>query len=175
MVFEYPSFPIIWANEPPSFNSAALVKMDTVPPTEGTANLEAPKPLWIWIPEATSVKPCQLDQYTQPFSISFTGCPLIKKDVFLWSKPLKLIRESPYPPPCLVAYTPGVRFMISGNSRLPTFKEISTGEIVDTATGVSRTLATSITPEVTTTSPSSLNDIVKRMTTPFEAATTADS
>ena len=89
--------------EPPRSIWAALVKMDTVPPTEGTARREAPKPRWIWMPEATSVKPCQLDQYTQPFSMSLTGWPLIRKDVLRWSNPRSEIRESPYPPPCLVA------------------------------------------------------------------------
>ena len=42
--------------------SAALVKIDTVPPTDGTANEVAPSPRWIWIPEVTSVNPCQLLQ-----------------------------------------------------------------------------------------------------------------
>jgi len=66
-----------------------------------------------------------------------------------WSNPRREIRESPYPPPCLVAYTPGVLFMISGNSWFPTFKATSCAEIVLTAMGVSRSLATSITREVT--------------------------
>ncbi len=73
------------------------------------------------MPEATSVKPCQFDQYTHPFSMSLTGWPLMRNDVLRWSNPRRLMRESPYPPPCFVAYTPGVRFMISGNSMLPTF------------------------------------------------------
>jgi len=42
--------------------------------------------------------------------------------------------------------------MISGNSRLPTFKEMSLADTVVTATGVTRSLATSITLEETTTS-----------------------
>src|SRR5210317_2260759 len=125
--------------------SAVLVKIETVPPTEGTASLEAPKPLWIWIPLATSVKPCQFDQYTHPFSISLTGCPLIRNEVFRWSNPRREIRESPYPPPCLVAYTPGVRFIISGNSRFPTLRAISEALIEDTAIGVTLSFATSIT------------------------------
>ena len=39
----------------------------------------------------------------------------------------------------------------------PTFKEISDGEIVDTATGVSRTFAISITSDVTVISSNMLN------------------
>src|SRR5210317_324755 len=56
-----------------------------------------------------------------------------------------------------MAYTPVVLFMISGNSRLPTFNEISEGDIVETATGVSRTFAISITSEVTMISSNMLN------------------
>ena len=59
--------------DPPSAFSALLVKIETVPPTDGTANEVAPKPRWIWILDVTSVNPCQFDQYTQPFSISLTG------------------------------------------------------------------------------------------------------
>ena len=39
--------------------------------------------------------------------------------------------------------------MISGNSRLPTLRAMSEGEIVETATGVSRATATSITSDTT--------------------------
>ena len=47
--------------------------------------------------------------------------------------------------------------MTSTNSRFPTFKEISAGEIVETAMGVSRSLAISITLEVTVISSNILN------------------
>ena len=39
--------------------------------------------------------------------------------------------------------------MISGNSRFPTFRAMSDGDIVETATGVSRATATSITSDTT--------------------------
>ena len=54
--------------------------------------------------------------------------------------------------------------MISGNSWLPTFKAISDGEIVDTATGVDLIFAISITPEVTTTSPNTFISGAKEAT-----------
>ena len=87
-----------------------------VPPIEGTATLEAPKPLCTCIAEVTSANPAQLDQYTFPFSMSFTGTPLIITATFCELNPRKLILASPYPPPVFVAYTPGVDFRISGNS-----------------------------------------------------------
>ena len=67
------------------------------------ASFEAPRPLCTCIADTTSVRPDQLDQKTLPFSISFTGIPLIKTAVFFESKPLTLILESPNAPPALVA------------------------------------------------------------------------
>ena len=81
--------------DPPCSIRAAVVKIETVPPTDGTAKRDAPNPRWIWMPEATSVKPCQFDQYTHPFSMSLTGWPLMRNDVFRWSNPRRLMRESP--------------------------------------------------------------------------------
>ena len=74
-----------------------------VPPIDGTATLEAPKPRCTCIELVTSESPAQLLQYTEPFSMSFTGIPLIKTATLLDSNPLKLIRPSPKPPPALVA------------------------------------------------------------------------
>ena len=95
--------------------------------------------------------------------------------MFRWSNPRRLIRESPYPPPCLVAYTPGVEFIISGNSKFPTFKAISLAVIVDTAIGVSRTFATSITPDVRITSSNVSADTTKDTTIPSCAITSCPS
>ena len=74
--------------------------------------------------------------------MSLTGIPLIRTPTFSELKPRKLIRPSPYPPPDLVAYTPGVAFKISGNSCVPSLSSISDALIVDTATGVFLSTAT---------------------------------
>ena len=84
----------------------------------------------------------------------------MRKEVFRWSKPRSEIRLSPYPPPCFVAYTPGVLFKISGNSMFPTFNATSCAVILLTAIGVCLAFAMSITPEVTTTSSRSTSRIV---------------
>ncbi len=62
---------------PPFSASVDLVIILIVPPIEGTATLEAPRPLCTCIALVTSDKPDQFDQYTRPFSISLTGIPLI--------------------------------------------------------------------------------------------------
>jgi hypothetical protein len=67
---------------PPSSKSVDFVIMLIVPPTEEIANLEDPKPLCTCIAVVTSDKPAQLDQKTRPFSISFTGTPLINTAMF---------------------------------------------------------------------------------------------
>ena len=55
------------------------------------------------------------------------------------------MRESPAPPPCAVAYTPGVSFKISGRSREPSLRCMSALGTSEKATGVSRILARSAT------------------------------
>ena len=67
---------------PPSFISAERVTTLIVPPTDDIANLEEPKPLCTCIAEVTSDKPAQLLQYTELFSISLTGTPLINTATF---------------------------------------------------------------------------------------------
>ena len=115
--------------------------------------MEAPKPRCTCIAEVTSAIPDQLLQYTLPVSISFTGIPFTITAMFWLEKPRRLILESPYPPPDLVAYTDGVRLSNSGNSWLPNFSTISDARIVETATGVFLSCAISIKAlPVTTTS-----------------------
>jgi len=60
--FWYPSFPVLEKILPPFLTSVVLVKMLTVPPIEGTATLEAPKPRCTCIALVTSAKPAQLLQ-----------------------------------------------------------------------------------------------------------------
>ena len=108
------------------------------------AILEAPKPLCTCIEEVTSEIPAQLLQYTLPFSMSLIGIPLIITAIFSLPKPRILILESPYPPPDLVACTEGVLFSSSGNSWFPILFTISAARMVETATGVLRSLAISI-------------------------------
>ena len=93
--------------------------MFNVPPTELMANFEAPKPRCTCMVLTASPRPAQFDQYTQPFSMSLTGIPLIKTATLRWSNPRMLMRLSPKPPPLLVAYTPGVMFNVSTNSLSP--------------------------------------------------------
>ena len=116
----------------------------------------------------TSDSPAQLLQYKPPHSISFIGIPFTITAIFSLLKPRMLIFESPYAPPCLVAYTPGVDFNISGNSCVPNFSSINSGAKVVTATGVLRATAIE---EVITTSPkvfaSSDKAIVPKSTLPF--------
>ena len=134
------------------FLSAALVMIFIVPPTEAMASLDAPKPLCTCNAEVTSEIPAQLDQYTFPPSISFTGIPFTITAIFSLAKPLILILESPKPPPDLVAYTDGVVLRTSGNSWFPSFSTIAPSLIVETATGVFLSLAMSATPTITTSS-----------------------
>src|SRR5690606_29063534 len=116
--------------KPPSLVSTVLVTMFTVPPTDEMANLEDPNPLCTWTALATSVTPCQLDQYILPSSIPLMGCPLIRKAVLDWSKPRTWILESPNPPPLLEVYTEGVDFNNSGNSKFPPLSAISAALMV---------------------------------------------
>ena len=74
-----------------------------VPPIEGIAILEAPRPLCTWVLLVTELNPNQFDQYTHPFSMSLTGIPSIITAIFRWLKPRILILASPSPPPCCVA------------------------------------------------------------------------
>ena len=64
----------------------------------------------------TSERPVQLEKYTAPPSISFTGIPFTITAMFLDSKPRIVIPPSPKPPPDLVAYTDGVVLRTSVNS-----------------------------------------------------------
>ena len=98
----YPLFPTDELTIPPFLNSAALVNILIVPPTAGMASLEAPRPLCTCILLVTSANPAQLDQYTQPDSISLTGTPFTITAILFCSNPLTLILESPKPPPSLV-------------------------------------------------------------------------
>ena len=68
---------------PPALFPVPFVKIFIVPPTDGIAIFDAPNPLCTWILEVTASNPNQLDQYTQPFSISFTGIPSIITATFL--------------------------------------------------------------------------------------------
>ena len=77
-----------------------LVSKFMVPPTDGIAILDAPRPRCTCILLVTASKPNQLDQYTQPFSISLTGIPSIITATLRWLNPLIVIRASPSPPPC---------------------------------------------------------------------------
>ena len=77
--------------------------------------------------------------------MSLTGTPLIMTATLRWSNPLTLMRESPEPPPCPVAYTPGVSSRISGRSREPSLRSISALGMSEKATGVSRSRARSAT------------------------------
>ena len=129
---------------PPLFTSDVFDKILIVPPIEGTATFAAPKPLCTCIADVTSDNPAQLDQYTLPFSISFTGTPLIITATFSELNPRKLILPSPKPPPDFVAYTPGVDFKTSGNSWVPNFLSISAALIVETATGVFLSIANDV-------------------------------
>ena len=74
--------------------------------------------------------------------MSLTGTPLINTATFSELKPRTLILPSPNPPPSLVANIPGVDFNTSGNSWLPILASICFAEIVETATGVLRLVAT---------------------------------
>ena len=65
------------------------------PPTEGVDTLAAPKPRWVWMLEATSVRPAQLDQYTPPHSMSFIETPLTSTATFSLLKPRMFTFVSP--------------------------------------------------------------------------------
>src|SRR3989304_2485305 len=122
--------------------------MFTVPPIDGVARFVALRPLCIWIEDVTSPKPSQFDQYTQPFSISLIGIPLIIIATFLWVNPRTLTLASPAPPPLFVANTEGVLFQTSGISLEPRLNWICFLSMSVNATGVSLSLALS---EITVT------------------------
>ncbi len=73
--------------------------------------------------------------------MSFTGTPLIITAMFSELNPRILMSASPKPPPCLVTYTPGVVFRISGNSWFPNLVSIVSAFTVETATGVFLSIA----------------------------------
>ena len=114
-----------------------------VPPTEGMASLLAPKPRCTCVVRTTKSNPAQLLQYTQPFSMSFMGTPSTMTARLVWSKPRMVTRASPSPPPCWVAYTPGVVFSTSGRSRPASSSWIWAGNTLVKATGVLREMTTS--------------------------------
>ena len=75
--------------------------------------------------------------------MSLTGTPFIMTAVLRWLKPRTLMRASPAPPPCAVAYTDGVMLRTRGRSREPSWVWISVFETSLKATGVRRSSARS--------------------------------
>ncbi len=144
-----PSLPMPYHTEPPCSASRLWVVMLIVPPIEGAERTAAPRPRCVWMFEATSPRPAQLLQYTQPPSMSLTGIPFTSTATFALWKPRMLILASPKPPPSFVAHTPGVVLRISGSSWVPSLRSISALLTCDTATGVWRVRARDC---VTTTS-----------------------
>ncbi len=136
-----PSLPMPYHTLPPFSASRLEVVMLMVPPIEGAERIAAPRPRWVCMLEATSPRPAQLLQYTQPPSMSLTGIPFTSTATLALWKPRMLILASPKPPPSLVAHTPGVVLRISGSSCVPSFTSISALLTCDMATGVWRVRA----------------------------------
>ena len=75
--------------------------------------------------------------------MSFTGTPSTKTAIFRWSNPRIDTRASPTPPPCSVAYAPGVELRTIGKSLVPNSSAICLELKVENAIGVSRAFAIS--------------------------------
>ena len=127
-----------------------------VPPTDGMASLLAPRPRCTWVVRTTRSNPSPVAPVhptdfsdTQPvdglmnFSMSFMGTPSTMTARLVWSNPRIVTRASPSPPPCCVAYTPGVVFNTRGKSRPANSSWICAGKTFVNATGVFREMTTS--------------------------------
>ena len=77
--------------------------------------------------------------------MSFMGTPSTMTAKLVWSKPRMVTLASPSPPPCCVAYTPGVVFNTKGRSRPASSSWICAGRTLVKATGVFRSMAMSVT------------------------------
>ena len=147
---------------PPFLFPIPCVMILIVPPIDGMAILVAPSPRCTCIVAVIASNPNQFDQYTHPFSMSFTGTPSIITPTFRWSNPRTLIRASPSPPPDCVAYTPAVPFNNIGKSLEPNSSWIFWVLILVTAMGTGPSFTTL--PMTRTSSNSKLPDMLKLTT-----------